>query len=53
MTVIGISACRKLEDYRQSILHVGGEPRILDPSMTIDDALGGIDDSRVRGSPPT
>src|SRR5438093_8779897 len=32
MAVIGITSCRKLEDYRQSVLHVGGEVRILEPS---------------------
>jgi putative glutamine amidotransferase len=42
MTVIGITACRKLEDYRQAILHVGGEPRVVDPSMPIEQALEGI-----------
>jgi hypothetical protein len=33
MALIGITACRKLEDYKQSILHVGGEVRIVDSSM--------------------
>jgi putative glutamine amidotransferase len=42
LPVIGITACRKLEDYRQSILHVGGEPRIVDASMSIDEALAGV-----------
>src|SRR5207249_1699450 len=41
MPIVGITSCRKLEDYRQSILHVGGEPRILDPSMTVEAALSG------------
>jgi putative glutamine amidotransferase len=49
MTVIGIAACRKLEDYRQSILHVGGEPRILDASMAIDAALTGIGGLMLTG----
>jgi putative glutamine amidotransferase len=49
MTVIGISACRKLEDYRQSILHVGGEPRLLDSSMAIEQALTGIDGLMLTG----
>ena len=39
MALIGISACRKLEDYKQAILHVGGEVRIVDPSMRVEDAL--------------
>ena len=42
MPVIGITACRKLEDYKQSILHVGGEVRVLDPTMLVADALEGI-----------
>jgi putative glutamine amidotransferase len=49
MTVIGITTCRKLEDYRQSILHVGGEPRILDSSMPIDQALAGVDGLMLTG----
>ena len=49
MTVIGIAACRKLEDYRQSILHVGGEPRILDRSMPVEHALAGIDGLLLTG----
>jgi len=49
MTVIGISPCRKLEDYRQAILHVGGEPRILDPSMPIEQALAGIEGLMLTG----
>jgi putative glutamine amidotransferase len=49
MPVIGITSCRKLEDYRQSILHVGGEPRIVDPSMTVDEALSGVDALMLTG----
>jgi putative glutamine amidotransferase len=49
MTVIGITDCRKLEDYRQAILHVGGEPRILDASMPVEQALAGIDGLMLTG----
>jgi putative glutamine amidotransferase len=49
MTVIGITSCRKLEDYRQAILHVGGEPRILDLTMPIEQALQGIDGLMLTG----
>ena len=49
MAVIGITTCRKLEDYRQSILHVGGEARVLDPSMPIEEALSGIDGLMLTG----
>jgi putative glutamine amidotransferase len=49
MAVIGITQCRKLEDYRQSVLHVGGSPRILEPSLSIDEALTGIDGLLLTG----
>lgn len=49
MTVIGITACRKLEDYRQSILHVGGEPRILEAATPVEQALAGIDGLMLTG----
>jgi gamma-glutamyl-gamma-aminobutyrate hydrolase PuuD len=38
-----------LEDYRQSILHVGGEPRIVDSSMAVDAALSGVDGLLLTG----
>jgi len=49
MALIGITACRKLEDYKQSILHVSGEVRIVDASMSVDDALNGIDGLMLTG----
>ena len=49
MTIIGIAACRKLEDYRQSILHVGGEPRVLEASMAVEQALSGIGGLMLAG----
>ena len=49
MAIIGISPCRKLEDYRQAVLHVGGEPRVLDLSMSIEQALAGIDGLLLTG----
>src|SRR5581483_7397919 len=42
MAIIGITSCRKLEDYRQSVLHTGGEPRILEASMPVAQALDGL-----------
>ena len=44
-----ISACRKIEDYRQSILHVGGEVRLVDASMSVDEALAGIEGLLLTG----
>jgi gamma-glutamyl-gamma-aminobutyrate hydrolase PuuD len=49
MPLIAIAACRKLEDYKQSILHVGGEVRIIDASMTVDVALASIDGLLLTG----
>jgi putative glutamine amidotransferase len=49
MPLIAISSCRKLEDYRQSILHAGGEVRIVDPSMPASDALAGADGLLLTG----
>src|ERR1035437_735319 len=49
MPLIGITACRKLEDYRQSVLHVGGEGRMLDPWRTVKEALAGGDGLMLRG----
>ena len=42
MAVIGISPCRKLEDYRQSVLHVGGNPQVLDLATPVEQALSGL-----------
>src|SRR5262245_34822767 len=49
MAVIGITASRKLEDYRQAILHVGGEPRVLEASTPVKDALRGLDGLLLSG----
>jgi len=49
MPLIGITSCRKIEDYRQAILHVGGEVRILEPSMGLKAALTGVDGLLLTG----
>ena len=49
MAVIGITNCRKLEDYRQSVLHVGGEVRVLDPTSDVDGAMKGVDGVLLTG----
>jgi putative glutamine amidotransferase len=49
MPVIGITVCKKLEDYRQSILHVGGEVRVLDHTSLAGDPLDGIDGLLLTG----
>jgi putative glutamine amidotransferase len=49
MALIGITNCPKLEDYRQAVLHVGGDVRILDASMGVADALAGIDGLLLTG----
>ena len=49
MPLIAISACRKIEDYRQAILHSRGEVRILEPSSRIDEALAGAEGLMLTG----
>lgn len=49
MAVVGITSCRKLEDYRQAMLHVGAEVRILDPSIPVSEALQGLDGLLLTG----
>jgi putative glutamine amidotransferase len=49
MAIIGITPSRKIEDYRQSILHVGGEARVLDAATPAEQALAGIDGLLLTG----
>jgi len=49
MPLIGITNCRKLEDYRQSVLHVGGDVRVLDPSPDTVSAMAGLDGLLLTG----
>ena len=49
MPLIGITACRKLEDYRQAVLHVGGDVRVVDPSMPVAEALDALDGLLLTG----
>ena len=42
MALIGITHCPKIEDYRQAVLHVGGEARLLEVTMSIAEALDGV-----------
>ena len=47
--MIAIAHCRKLEDYRQAVLHVGGEVRVIDPSMPVEEALASVDGLMLTG----
>jgi putative glutamine amidotransferase len=49
MALIAITACRKLEDYRQSVLHVGGTVRIIDSSMSVKGSLADADGLLLTG----
>jgi putative glutamine amidotransferase len=42
MPLIGITTSRKVEDYRQSVLHVGADVRVLETSMAPAGALAGL-----------
>src|SRR5262249_10267436 len=49
MSLIAITSCRKLEDYKQSVLHVGGDVRVIDASMSPDEALSGSEGLMLTG----
>jgi putative glutamine amidotransferase len=49
MPLIAITNCRKLEDYRQSVLHTGGEVRIVDASTGVESSLAGADGLLLTG----
>ena len=49
MANIAITTCRKLEDYKQAVLHTGSEVHIIDPSMSIADALEGVGGLMLTG----
>src|SRR5688572_14665373 len=49
MPLIGVTACRKIEDYRQSVFHVGGDVRMLDPTMAVADVVNAIDGLLLTG----
>ena len=49
MPLIGVTNCRKLEDYRQSVLHVGGDVRVIDATSNAEEALKGLDGVLLTG----
>lgn len=49
MPRIGLTACRKIEDYRQAVLHVGGDVQIVDASMAPGEVIEGIDGLLLTG----
>jgi putative glutamine amidotransferase len=49
MPRLGLSACRKIEDYRQAVLHVGGEVHLIDHSMAVHEVIDAIDGLLLTG----
>ena len=49
MPLIGLTACRKIEDYRQAVLHVGGDVQIVDASMAPGEVIDSIDGLLLTG----
>src|SRR5580765_6938252 len=49
MAQIAITTCSRLEDYKQAIIHSGGEVRVVDASMGVDQALEGADGLMLTG----
>lgn len=49
MALVSITNCSKLEDYRQAILHAGGEPRVVDHTTGVAAALDGVTGLMLTG----
>ena len=49
MPLIAIAHGEKVEDYRQSILHVGGDVRLVEGSGDVAAALDGVDGVLLSG----
>jgi putative glutamine amidotransferase len=42
MSEIAVTNCSKLEDYKQALLHAGGEVRIVEHGTSVEAALAGV-----------
>jgi gamma-glutamyl-gamma-aminobutyrate hydrolase PuuD len=51
MALIAITTRRKVEDYRQSVVHAGADVRIVEPPAGTDEALDGVDGLLMTGGP--
>ena len=49
MPLIAVTSCRKIEDYRQAIIHAGGEVRVVQPPLSVDEALANADGLLLTG----
>src|SRR4051812_5146775 len=49
MALIAVTSTHKIEDYRQAVLHVGGEVRIVDSQMSPAEALEGAGGVMLTG----
>ncbi|HUR34260.1 MAG TPA: gamma-glutamyl-gamma-aminobutyrate hydrolase family protein [Vicinamibacterales bacterium] len=41
MAEIAVTSCAKLEDYKQAVMHAGGEVRVVEPDSSVEAALRG------------
>ncbi len=49
MTQVAITECRKLDDYKHAVLNAPSTIRVVSPTMTIAEALDGIDGLLLTG----
>jgi len=42
MAEIAVTNCAKLEDYKQAVLHAGGEVRVVEHGMDVTEVLRGV-----------
>ena len=49
MPIIAITPCSKLHDYEESVRRAGGDPRLLDVSVTGEELMTGVDGLLLTG----
>jgi len=49
MAEIAVTNCAKIEDYKQAVLHAGGEVRIVEHGMSVEAALEGVGGLMLTG----
>jgi putative glutamine amidotransferase len=49
MPVIAVTTCRKLDDYKHAVTSAGGDVRMVDPNMSVSEALDAADGLMLTG----
>jgi putative glutamine amidotransferase len=49
MSLIALTECRKIEDYKHAVQHTASDMRVVSPGMSIEEALDGADGLLLTG----